>query len=358
MTTIALRNTLRAYPKRSISTTAHTRAYSAHLSHHPSTSSPSYGTPPIPSIVTPNMTTATFKYMDPSTYNPSATEAFIKPWAKVDGPGYSFKLSDHQRSVQDIRGRESDFSTDTSGFAVYNQPTSKDFGDYSDEALVRDSYYQEVENILRQKLPGIKKVVIFDHTIRRNKKASPRAPVQQVHVDQTPSAAAARVRRHVSESEAEELLKGRYQIINVWRPISHPASDFPLAVVDYRSTQPKDLVKVDLLYPSRDWTVDDDDRGKEKRPDASAHDSTSGYEVKGETFGVAPSDGHKFYYYKDMTPDETMFLKCFDSYSEVVDGGKERVAAYAPHTAFVDPQTSKEAKGRESIEVRCLVFYE
>ena len=304
------------------------------------------------------MTTSTFKYMDPSTYNPSSTEAFIKPWAKVDGPGYSFKLADHQRSVENIRGQESSFDTDSAGFAVYNRPTNKDFGDFSDETAVRNEYYPEIEEILRQKLPGIKKVVIFDHTIRRNKKASPRAPVQQVHVDQTPSAAEARVRRHVPTDEAEELLKGRYQIINVWRPISHAASDFPLAVVDYRSTAPQDLVKVDLLYPSRDWSKDDDDRGKEVAPDPSSTSSTNGYEVKGETYGVAPNDKHRFYYFKDMKPDETMFLKCFDSRSEAVPNGQKGIAAYAPHTAFVDPQTPKEAKGRESIEVRCLVFYE
>ena len=304
------------------------------------------------------MTTSTFKYMDPSTYNPSATEAFIKPWAKVDGPGYSFKLSDHQRPVENIRGHETDFSTDTSGFAVYQQPTKTDFGDFSDESAVRDSYYPEVEAIVRQNLQGVKKVVMFDHTIRRNKKASPRAPVQQVHVDQTPSAAAARVRRHLPASEVDSLLKGRYQIINVWRPISNPASDFPLAVVDYRSTQPKDLVKVDLLYPSRDWSKDDDDRGKEVPPDPSSASSTNGYEVKGETYGVAPNEGHRFYYMKDMRPDETMFIKCFDSWSEALPGGKKGIAAYAPHTAFVDPQTPGDAPGRESIEVRCLVFYE
>ena len=350
--TKAFRSTARSLTQRTA--IAQTRLYSAHLSHHP----PSTNHLATNHLATADMTTSIFKYMDPSTYNPSSTEAFIKPWAKVDGPGYSFKLSDHQRSVENIRGRESDFSTDTSGFAVYQRPTKENFGDFSDDEVVRNSYYQEVEEILKQKLSGIKKVVIFDHTIRRNKKTSPRAPVQQVHVDQTPSAAAARVRRHLPANEAEELLKGRYQIINVWRPISHAASDFPLAVVDYRSTQPKDLVKVDLLYPSRDWSKDDDDRGKERAPDPTSVFSTAGYEVKGETYGVAPSEGHKFYYVKDMVPDETMFIKCFDSWSEALPNGKKGIAAYTPHTAFVDPQTPADAPGRESIEVRCLVFYE
>jgi hypothetical protein len=213
--------------------------------------------------------------------------------------------------------------------------------------------------------------------------------VQQVHVDQTPDAAAARVRRHLPD-EADELLKGRYQIINVWRPISHPASDFPLAVIDWRTTSPEDFVRVDLLYPDREPKAkqettstsaqsdsdtsaansssehdSDDDRGHEKLPDPTGYKSTEGYSVKGETFGVAPNPKHGFHYYKDMTPDEAMFIKCFDSRSEWMNlpgwgngEGVKGISHGTPHTAFIDPQTPADAKGRQSIEVRCLVFYE
>ena len=303
-------------------------------------------------------TTATFKYIDPSSFVQSDVP-FVKPWGKVDGPGYSFKLTDRERSVDDIRGSESNYNVDNSGFAVYNYPAKEKA--FTDDTKVREEYYGEVESLLREKLPRVKKVVLFDHTIRRREKASPRQPVQQVHVDQTPKAAEVRVRRHLPEAEAEELLKGRYQIINIWRPIANPASDFPLAVVDYRSTKPEDLVKVDLLYPKRDTTNgapnDNDDRGKEVFPDPTSATSTTGYEVKGETFAVQPNESHKFAYFKDMTPDEVMFLKCFDSFSEV-NGGKKGIAAYAPHTAFVDPRTPADAPGRQSIEVRALVFYE
>lgn len=306
------------------------------------------------------MTTGSFKYMDPTSYTQS-DEAFVKPWAKVDGPGYSFRLLDHKRSVENIRGHESDYSTDKSGFAVYNYPAQEKV--FTDEAAVRQDYYDEVESLLREKLPGIKKVVIFDHTIRRREKSSPRQPVQQVHVDQTPGAAAARVRRHLPADEAEDLLKGRYQIINVWRPIGNAASDFPLAVVDWRSTTPKDFIKVDLLYPKRAPETngtkdDDDDRGKEALPDPNSVSSTNGYEVKGETYGVVATDKHQFKYVKDMTPEEVMFIKCFDSRSQTMSGGKPGVAHCTPHTAFVDPNTPADAPGRQSIEVRCLVFYD
>ncbi len=73
---------------------------------------------------------------------------------------------------------------------------------------------------------------------------------------------------------------------------------------------------------------------------------------------VQANDNHRFFYYKDMTPEEVMFIKCFDSRSQVNPGGKKGVADYTPHTAFVDPQTPASAPGRQSIEVRCLVFYE
>jgi len=152
-------------------------------------------------------------------------------------------------------------------------------------------------------------------------------------------------------------LKGRYQIINVWRPIENAASDFPLAVVDYRSTSEKDFIPVDLLYPKRQ-DADDDDRGKEQLPDPNNYTTTEGYEVKGETLGVAPNDQHKFYYMKDMLPDEVMLLKCYDSYGEGQKMGQAGLAVRTPHTAFIDPSTPADAPGRQSIEVRCLVFYE
>jgi hypothetical protein len=180
-----------------------------------------------------------------------------------------------------------------------------------------------------------------------------------VHVDQTPAAAAARVRRHLPSSEAEKLLQGRYQIINVWRPIANPASDFPLAVIDWRSTSPSDFIDINLMYPIRpDSAMDDDDRGKEKLPDEKSLQSIEGYEVKGETMGVAASEKHQFYYMKDMSVDEVMLLKCFDSFGEGMENGKEGIAVRTPHTAFVDPNTPADAPGRQSIEVRCLVFYD
>jgi hypothetical protein len=51
-----------------------------------------------------------------------------------------------------------------------------------------------------------------------------------------------------------------------------------------------------------------------------------------------------------MNVDEVLLLKCFDSKTD----GRAR---FAPHGAFVDPTTPRDALPRESIELRALVFH-
>ncbi|KAJ3203071.1 hypothetical protein HDU82_006871 [Entophlyctis luteolus] len=291
------------------------------------------------------MPVATFFHIDPTTIAVSE-----KPWAKVDCMDQSYRTVGVQREVQNVRGREHEFGTDKSGFAFVSHASA--VSDFSDEALVRGEYYAEVESLVKATL-GASRVVIFDHTIRRNDGAAARQPVQSVHVDQTPAAAVARVRRHTG-ADADTLLQTRFQIVNVWRPIAHPATDLPLALVDWRSTKESDFVGVDLLYPERQLAD-----GVEVLPDSQTLGSTDGYKVVGETFSVRPSDDHRFFYLKDMRPNEVAFIKCYDSRSEWEErGGVAGIARGTPHTAFVDPETPDNALPRQSIEVRCLVFYE
>ena len=101
------------------------------------------------------------------------------------------------------------------------------------------------------------------------------------HIDQTPDASVARVHRHLPAEDVPALLKKRFQIINVWRPIRHEAYDRPLALCDYFSIKEADLAKTTLRYPDRE----------------------------GETYGVRRSSEHKWKYLKGMTPDEAVFIK-------------------------------------------------
>lgn len=149
-------------------------------------------------------------------------------------------------------------------------------------------------------------------------------------------------------------LKLRHALINVWRPIT-PAIEYPLAVVDWRSTSAEDCVEVDLLYPIE---IRSENEGElEMAPEKATLLSMEGYEVKGETYGVAPNESHKFFYVKNMQPEWTMFIKCHDSKGPGLPNGVDNVASCCPHTAFVDPETPLDAPLRRSIEVRCLVFF-
>jgi len=78
-----------------------------------------------------------------------------------------------------------------------------------------------------------------------------RQPVPSVHVDQTIESAIARLRMHLpsDQDQVEVLLQGRFQVLNMWRPISHPAVDWPLALCDYRSLDvDEDLMEVTLKF--------------------------------------------------------------------------------------------------------------
>ena len=70
-----------------------------------------------------------------------------------------------------------------------------------------------------------------------------------------------------------------------------------------------------------------------------------------DEWAVRASPCHKWYYKSSMTPDEVLFIKCFDS-------KKEGLVRRTPHTAFVDPETKDNTLTRESIEIRNLVFWD
>ncbi|KAI1779187.1 hypothetical protein F4818DRAFT_241617 [Hypoxylon cercidicola] len=237
---------------------------------------------------------------------------------------YERPVSPHPVHITDVSGKEANYTLDGNGFE-YHRHTAQE-KDFVDDDHIKAVYYPETEQLLKD-VTGASRIFIFDHTIRRqahdvrDASRALRGPVNRVHIDQTYAASLSRVAHHLPAEEAAELLRGRVQIINVWRPIRTVRRD-PLAVADARSVAEADLVEVPLIYPTR----------------------------KGATFAVRHTDRHRWYYKRGLTPNEVLLIKCFDSKT---DGRARRV----PHTAFVDPKTKDDAPARESIEVRALVFH-
>jgi len=268
-----------------------------------------------------------------------------KPFQWINPPPVGTPLTNmdaghHDWNITDLRSPQTDqddFGLDKSGFAAVVSPSSMAYADWTNEEIIKSKYYVEVEALLK-KQTGAHKVTIFDHTIRRQTLTQlgvedtpeTRQPVSRVHVDQTPESAIRRVRRH-DPDQAEDLLKGRVQLINIWRPLRGPVQDVPLAVADYRSlSTPADFTPCDLIYSP---------------------------EQIGETFVVNHNPQHKWYYLSEMQPSEALLLKCYDSAS-TVNNPLDGIAALTPHTAFQDSRYFGKpgVEPRESIELRALVY--
>ena len=231
----------------------------------------------------------------------------------------------HRVQISNARPILREVSLDEEGFGLLQHKSR--VRDFHDDDEVRGVYYKEAEQLLKE-VTGADRVHIFDHTVRRRipgaedrQVAGTRQPVPRVHVDHTETSGPQRVRDLLPE-EAEHLLRGRVQIINLWRPIRGPLRDSPLAVCDASTVAASQLVASDLVYPNR----------------------------VGETYSVTFDPEHRWYYVPDMKVDEVLLLKCYDSKTD----GRSR---FAPHTAFTDPTTPPDAPPRESIELRALVFH-
>jgi hypothetical protein len=241
-------------------------------------------------------------------------------------PQRNFSDNPQQTAIHDLRGREADFTLDRDAFQVIQAVAPSREAAFAEDASIRANYYPEVEQLLLDAIPGSSRIYIFDHTIRRADPAAPRGPVTRVHIDQTAPSVEKRVRRYFPD-EADALLRGRYRIVNVWRPLNKgPVESLPLSFASSSTLEASDVVPIEHRYPD-------------------------GY--LGQTAAIKHNPAQKWYYLSGMTGSERLLLECFDS--ESLKPGSS-IGGRVPHSAFVDPRTKTDAEGRESIEVRALVF--
>jgi hypothetical protein len=215
------------------------------------------------------------------------------------------------------------FSLEQQGFVFVEHKTQ--VRDFFDAEQLRAVYYPEVEQLIK-KASGAARVVIFDHTLRsgddceREEKLL-REPVLSAHNDYTEWSGPNRLREILPE-EADELLKRRFAIIQVWRAINQPIQANPLAVADAQSVAPEDLLVAERRYPHR----------------------------VGQTYRLKYNPDHRWFYFPAMRRDEALVFKVYDS-------EKDGRARFTPHTSFVDPSSPPNAPARQSIEARAFAFF-
>jgi hypothetical protein len=266
--------------------------------------------------------TAKLNYLKPMTDKPVA-------YTYEPPPGVPWRTGEnapHAVEIRNARPVAAMLSLDRQGYVVAN-PASEVL-DFYDEAAIRGTYYPEVERLVRA-MTGAVRVLIFDHNLRNGTKAAAgvkgiREPVNRVHNDFTERSGIARARQELLARgiDPTEIEGRRFALINVWRPISGPVRKDPLALCDASTIASSDFIASDLIFPHR----------------------------VGETYSVTFNPSHRWYYFPDMTPDETLLIKCFDSAGD----GRARFTA---HTAFDDPSSPTDAAQRESIEVRTLAIF-
>jgi len=122
---------------------------------------------------------------------------------------------------------------------------------------------------------------------------------------------------------ANDLLKRRFQCVNLWKPLKGPVRDWPLAICDAGTVDiAKDLVTADVVYEDH---------------------------VE-ENIQVHYNPNQKWLYLRDQQPTEMYVFRCADSREHQVGPG-------VPHASFQYPAELHDGHFRESIEVRALVYY-
>jgi len=233
----------------------------------------------------------------------------------------SVDVSDARERVDADASRE--FGQHPSGFDLLKFETRVD--NFLDHNQLESLYEPEIVEFLK-KVTGGYRVHIFDHTVRASdpdlrEAKNVREPATLVHNDYTPNSGFVCLQENLGD-DADELAQGRFQIINVWRPLTDPIEDYPLALVDARSLTADHLVDTERRAPNHVGEIQ-----------LALHDPQQ-----------------RWFYYSAMRPEEVLMFKTFDS----VDGGTHPCSI---HTAIHLPNAPSDAKPRESVETRAFVFY-
>ena len=259
-------------------------------------------------------------------------------------------------------------SCEENGFELLDRPLEDKTLTFRDHVQVVDVYYQQCADIVEQATGA--RAYAFDHNVRSASGKSKRqqiaggqhvqAPAHIVHGDYTLRSAPDRLHQLAEPPSGNDTLLGvlepgkslislpdanralaeggRYAIINVWRSFApEPVVTHPIALCDSQTVVPEDLVVFEIHYSNR----------------------------VGENYFAKYSDRHQMYFYPEMTRDEALLIKQWDSagplarsMGQVGDASDSQApCTFSFHSAFVDPNTPPDAPDRWSIEVRCIVIY-
>ncbi len=233
-------------------------------------------------------------------------------------------------------GREVATDIDREGFVLVDHHSSvADFDAIEEDPDVDKVYIAEMTDLLAHVTVASRVVMLGGGKKRYGEAAIDKLasltnakPARYPHADNTTTAAIAQaemVARFVPGLDLSAC--SRYALYNMWRCVSPPPQDHPLAVCDARTVEPSDEVTV------------------------MAHTEIRGRgDYDHDTAGYLYNPAHRWYYFPDMTVDEVIVFKAYDS-----DPARSR---RVPHTAFTDPSCPPGVPTRASVEMRALAVFD
>jgi len=242
------------------------------------------------------------------------------------------KLDPHTVSIEDLRGRRDPPSLCREGFELVTHRSA--VVDFKNSAEVAAVHPREIERLLLA-LSGADRVVVNSPGVLRFGEKSPDAgkfnnslPARFIHVDISDVTAQlfAERSRPIDVENAVGHSVRRFAHFNVWRALSPPPQDIPLAVCDARTVTPPDLMEADAIFDVP---------------------GTPEWSFEGWVLRYNPL--HRWSYFSDMSADEALVFKTNDS--------DPREPHCVPHSAFDDPTCPAGVLPRASIEMRGIAYW-
>src|SRR5262249_16250994 len=245
-----------------------------------------------------------------------------------------YYANDHGRDLLDLAPVEMQITDarakatrlDEAGFTLVAHKSG--VADFTDRAAVQALHHAEIIALVKE-LSGADQVRVSSPGILRFSERSPQSgtldnsrPARFAHVDVSDATA----RTFAQQAAPKDKALARFVHYNIWRAISAPPQDVPLAVCDARSVAASDLIAADAIFD------------KPGEPEWSF-----------EGLVLAHAPGHRWHWFSDMHRDAALVFKTHDS-------DPDR-AHCVPHVAFDNPDCPAHAPPRASIEMRALALW-
>jgi hypothetical protein len=227
------------------------------------------------------------------------------------------------------------FTLDQHGFCLGSHRT--DITDW-EHAYGPDTPYAAQVCEVAKRLTGADLAVPMGGMVRSSGEtgATVQPPAAEAHVDFTERSAHRIAEAVYHRARPAEPGYHRFIAFSLWRALSPPPQDMPLAVCDGRT------VRDDEGTHNTKVDVDEIPTGDALFAPIEGEENMAAATI----FHYSPD--HRWWYFPDMTPDEVILIKFYDS--------DRRGAWRCPHTAFRDT-TRPDARERRSMEFRGIAYF-